>query len=163
MKATSIILLTVSLIVAGVVVLVHAQEPGARTLRLAEPRPAVRFAAVDVFVDSGAVPLAAYQFELKARGGAFKIVGVEGGEHAAFRQPPYYDPAALMHDRVVIAAFNTGRDLPTGKTRVARIHVEIIGNETPVYDVQLVVAGGADGDSVSATASWSMAQAAERD
>lgn len=110
------------------------------------------FAAVDVFIDSGKEPLAAYQFELTAKRGAFKIVGVEGGEHAAFAQPPYYDPAALMRDRIIIAAFNTGGDLPNGRTRVARIHIEYEGNQTPEIGVELSVTADSGGQSIPATA-----------
>jgi hypothetical protein len=148
-------------VVAVCCVLAHAQEP-AKTLRPAETpttQAAVRFAAVDVYVDSGEKPLAAYQFELTAKTGSFKIVGVEGGEHAAFAPPPYYDPAALSRDRIIIAAFNTGTDLPTGKTRVARIHVRITGNEDPEYVVKLTVAAAANGEPLSATAAWAKAPA----
>src|SRR5262245_55404811 len=74
-----------------------------------------RFEAFDVYVDSGATPLAAYQLELKATGDV-KAVGIEGGESAAFLDAPYYDPAALHGDQVreqiVIAAFSTSKDLP---------------------------------------------------
>ena len=61
--------------------------------------------------------------------GDVKLVGIEGGEHAAFAQPPYYDPKALLNERIVIAAFNTaGADkLPSGKTRVARLMVRVDG------------------------------------
>ncbi len=156
MKKTIGMTMFAVLVVGSIGVFVHAQQPAATQ---PATQAAVRFAAVDVFIDSGSVPLAAYQFELKAKRGAFKIVGIEGGEHPAFsKKPPYYDPAALMHDRVIIAAFDTGKDLPTGKTRVARVHVEISGNEEPQYDVQLIVAGGADGNPITATASWSPAK-----
>ena len=112
----------------------------------------VRFAAVDVFVDSGSKPLAAYQLELTATKGEVKIVGIEGGEHAAFRTPPYYDPAAMMHDRVILAAFNTGTSLPSGKGRVARIHVQISGEVAPQYESRLVLAASSDGRRIAATA-----------
>ena len=118
-----------------------------------EAAPAVRFEAVDVYVDSGKGELAAYQFELAAEVGEVKIVGIEGGEHAAFTDPPYYDPAALAHNRVIIAAFNTGADLPTGNTRVARIHVQVTGPEAPQYAVKLHVAASGDGKEIQATAS----------
>ena len=59
-----------------------------------ESTPA-RFTTVDIIVDAGAESLAAYQIEITARGDA-KIVGVEGGDHAAFKAPPHYDPAALQ-------------------------------------------------------------------
>jgi len=112
-------------------------------------RPAVRFSFVDVYVDSAGQPLAAYQFELAAKVGQVKIVGVEGGEHAAFRQPPYYDPAALARNRIIIAAFNTGSDLPKGKTRVARIHLQITGERQPEYTIKLDVAASPDGQKIS--------------
>ena len=118
-----------------------------------EAGPAVRFEAVDVYVDSGTGALAAYQFELAAEVGEVKIVGIEGGEHAAFTDPPYYDPAALAHNRVIIAAFNTGADLPTGNTRVARIHVQVTGAEAPQYAIKLHVAASGDGKEIQATAS----------
>jgi hypothetical protein len=114
-------------------------------------RPAegsVRFVPVHIYLDSGNVPLAAYQFELKARTGQIKIVGVEGGEHPAFREAPYYDPAALMNDRIIIAAFNTGTDLPHGRTRIATIHLQILGDAEPQYELKLVVAADADGVSL---------------
>ena len=113
----------------------------------------VRFEPVDVYVDSGAVPLAAYQFELKATAGRVAIVGLEGGEHAAFKDAPYYDPKALMKDRVVVAAFYTGRDLPHGRTRIARLHMQVSGDEKPAYAVKLVVAASADGKKIPATLS----------
>jgi hypothetical protein len=81
-----------------------------------------------------------------------KIVGVEGGEHVAFREPPYYDPAALSRDRIIIAAFNTGRDLPRGKTRVARLHLAITGPE-PEYTAKLDIAASAEGAAIPATIS----------
>lgn len=146
-------------VVAVCCVFAHAQEPAKmpRPAKTWTTQAAVRFAAVDVYVDSGKKPLAAYQFELTASTGLFKIVGVEGGEHAAFAPPPYYDPAALSRDRIIIAAFNTGTDLPTGKTRVARIHVRVTGNEDPEYVVKLTVAAAANGELLSATATWSKA------
>jgi hypothetical protein len=113
----------------------------------------VRFEPVDVYVDSGAAPLAAYQFELKATAGRVAIVGLEGGEHPAFKDAPYYDPAALMKDRVVVAAFSTGQDLPQGRTRVARLHMQVTGDEKPAYAVKLVVAASADGKEIPATVS----------
>jgi len=121
----------------------------------AQPRAASngRFTTVDVYIDSGDAALAAYQFELSATRGEFRIVGVEGGEHAAFAQPPYYDPAALNQDRVILAAFNTGRDLPTGKTRVARVHVQVLSDGAPEYSVELDVAADSQGQAIEAEAS----------
>ncbi len=116
--------------------------------------PKVRFAPLHIFLDSGSQPLAAFQFELKATAGQIKIVGVEGGEHKAFKEAPYYDPAALANDRIIIAAFNTGSELPKGRTRIATIHLQIIGDAEPDYELKLVVAGDADAKEIPAEISF---------
>jgi hypothetical protein len=128
----------------------------------------VRFAPVHVYLDSGDKPLAAYQFELACSVPVrayspgednasrhhyerqIKIVGVEGGAHPAFREAPYYDPAALMHDRIIIAAFNTGTDLPHGRTRIATVHLQILGDAEPQYQLKLVVAADKDAEKIPA-------------
>ena len=125
-----------------------------RAERTGEEEQRVRFAPLNVYIDSGTEQLAAYQFELKTVAGQVKIVGVEGGEHAAFSEPPYYDPAALMQDRVIIGAFDTGDDLPTGKTRVATIHLQIIGDIEPEYELELTVAGSYDGQQIPAVVTF---------
>ena len=120
-----------------------------------EPAPAVRFAAVDLFIDAGDRPLAAYQLEFAAVAGQVKIVGVEGGQHAAFKQAPYYDPQAIQRERVILAAFSTAapEELPAGKTRVATIHVQITGDVEPHYAVKLVTSATAEGAETKATLS----------
>lgn len=110
----------------------------------------LRFEAIDVFVDSGNEGLAAYQFELDSTSEGVEIVGIEGGEHAAFAEPPYYDPQAMNGNRVVLAAFSTGRNLPKGRSRVARIHVQLQGAEPKTYRTTLSVSANADGEPVSA-------------
>ena len=112
----------------------------------------VQFTHVDVFIDSSAKSLAAYQFELAVERGMAEIVGLEGGESKAFSEPPYYDPAALHGKRIIVAAFNVGKDLPTGRTRVARLHMQISGSEKPQYAVKLVEACGPDGAKIAETA-----------
>ena len=109
-----------------------------------QPDPS-RFVPVHIYLDCGEELLAAYQFEFKAVAGQIKIVGVEGGDHAAFNEPPYYDPDALMNDQIMIAAFNTGSDLPTGKTRIATLHLQVTGDIIPEYEVQLITAANTDG------------------
>lgn len=134
-----------------------------------DPQPAssapdgVRFESVDIFADSGAQSLAAYQIEVigTVDGGAIVLVGVEGGESRAFAEPPYYDPGALSHDRVMLAAYTPidAAALPTGKTRVARLHVQIKTPphtvdappaDKPRYTVRVVAVGNAKGERVSA-------------
>ena len=141
-KIAAIILTSVFVIVP-----VLASQSGRDEL---SPEPGVRFAPLHIYLDSGNRSLAAYQFELKATAGQIEIVGVEGGEHKAFSEPPYYDPAALAQDRIIIAAFNTGQDLPTGRTRIATIHLLIKGEAEPQYELNLTVAGDADGEKIPA-------------
>jgi hypothetical protein len=114
----------------------------------------VRFQAVDVYVDSGATPLAAYQIDLCFTNGAAKIVGIEGGEHTAFRNPPFYDSKAIQHERVIIAAFSTApaAQLPSGRTRVATIHLEIRAVAPLQFRLKLEAAADAQGNKIPATA-----------
>jgi len=136
-----------SLILTGIAITLLIPQIG-HASRVTESK--VRFEAVDIYLDSGSHALAAYQFELRATIGEVKIVGVEGGEHPAFQEAPYYDPAALAQDRIIIAAFNTGRDLPTGRTRIARVHLQITGAAEPDYELNLTVAADADGQNYPA-------------
>ena len=113
----------------------------------------VRFAYADMYVDADDQPLAAYQVELKIGEGDARIVGIEGGDHPAFRDPPYYDPKALMQARVILAALSTGEDLPTGRTRVARVHLRVAGDSEPVYAAELHTAASATGAEIAARVS----------
>ena len=113
-------------------------------------QPVTKFAKLDIYIDSGSKSLAAYQFELKTTAGKIKIVGVEGGQHPAFKNPPYYDTAALAKDRIIIAAFSTDKDLPSGRTLIATIHLQIIGDTQPVYQLDLKVSADADGKEIPA-------------
>jgi len=140
-------LLTVGLVLVGLAMVVSAEDTeqgGAR----------VRFAPLDVYVNTDGAALAAYQFELIAAAGEVAIVGIEGGDHSAFKEAPYYDPAALAKDRVIIASFSTDRLLPRGRTRVARVHLQITGEEEPEYAVRLMVAASADGKEIPATVTF---------
>lgn len=112
-----------------------------------------QFEAIDVYVDSGTNPLAAYQFELASTTPGVKIVGIEGGEHAAYSDAPYYDSRAMRNNRVIIAAFNTGKDLPVGRSRVARIHVEIQGSGARSYWTRLSVSATVEGRRIPARVS----------
>ena len=107
----------------------------------------VRFQAVDIFIDSKETPLAAYQLEFLVKTGDAKVVGVEGGEHPAFKDAPFYDPKAIQHERVIIAAFTTAAvdKLPKGKTRVATIHLQITAERNPDYAVKLETAATLEG------------------
>jgi hypothetical protein len=105
----------------------------------------ITFAYADITIDPAGTPLAAYQVEFTGDANRVKLVGIEGGDAAAFKNPPYYDPAALNHHRVILAAFNTGADLPKQAFRAVRLHLQITGTETPKCQVKLIVAAAADG------------------
>lgn len=109
-----------------------------------------RFAAVDIVIDAKDQPLAAYQVSFAASQGDIRITSIEGGEHAAFAEPPFYDPKAIQNERAVFAGFSTNeaKDLPIGKTRIATVHVEIRGNVEPEYELKLSVAATVGGESI---------------
>jgi hypothetical protein len=111
-----------------------------------------RFVAVDIFVDSNDKPLAAYQLEFSVTNNVAKIVGIEGGEHTAFVEPPFYDPQAMQRERVIIAAFSTEpvNKLPTGRTRVATIHLQFAGATSPAFESKLQATADAEGNKVLA-------------
>lgn len=111
----------------------------------------VRFVHVTIYIDAGERALAAWQVEFLVRAGDVEVVGVEGGEHPAYAEPAYYDPSALREDRLILAAFDTGTNLPTERTRVATLHLMVRGAATPELDVRLVVAADPDGRSFDAT------------
>jgi hypothetical protein len=116
-----------------------------------------RFGVVDVYVDS-AEPLAAWQFELRERHGTMQVVGVENGESASYDTAPYYDRTAVARgaaDRIVVASFSLrpAAELPVGRARVATVHVRLVGDANPDYELRLVAAGAADGRPIDAAIS----------
>lgn len=139
------------LVLASVV----GSEPVARgdSSVVAGGEKSVYFVPVGVYVDSGDNSLGVYQVEIKALKGDVKIVGVEGGEHAAFKKPPYYDPAALMKGRIILAKFSTQDDLPTGRTKVATLHMQVTGDVLPEFEVIVNVVGDGDGKAIDAVVS----------
>jgi hypothetical protein len=128
---------------------------------VAQDAPAVeehrgQFRAVDIYLDAGSTPLAAYQLEFTITNQVAKIAGIEGGEHPAFRTPPHYDPKAMQQERVIIAAFNAGKssDLPTGRVRVATIHLLITGAEEPGYSLKVQTAADGRARTITVKANW---------
>lgn len=120
----------------------------------------IRYEAIDVFLDSGDLPLAAWQLELRSHTQDVEIVGIEGGEHPAFAEPPYYDPRAMNNNRVILGAFNTGSDnqLPSGRSRVARVHVQITGPGQRLWHTELTTSASSDGRNIPAELSIAKAQ-----
>lgn len=134
----------------------------ANTLAYAETlsAPQTRFAAVDVYLDSGDKALAAWQFELADHDARIQVVGIESGEHPAFDEPPHYDRdavAAGKADRVAVADFSlaTAGELPKGQTRIATVHVRIEGDTPPDYHIALIAAGDTQGQPIPAKISIS--------
>jgi hypothetical protein len=131
----------------------------ATTVQVEQDAPSVRFAAVDLVLTLPAeAELGSYQIELAPlpdQAARVRVVGIEGGEHAAFKSPPFYDPTAIGHERVIIAAYSTDADLPSGTTRIARVHYEITGRgELPELTQLLMtrdsVTTDRDGDALDA-------------
>ncbi len=119
-------------------------------------RPGGRFEGVDIFVNTGAEHLGAYQVEFKVTTQNAVIVGIEGGEHPAFKEAPYYDAAAMQQERVILAAFSLAgsTELPQGKTRVATIHLLTQGSQKPECEVRIEVAGNSEAKPISAEVTW---------
>ena len=122
--------------------------------------PEVRFAAVDIYLDSSE-PLAAWQFELSEATGAMAVVGVENGDSAAFTEAPHYDLAAVAEDRadrIIVADYSLAEQstLPTGRTRIATVHVRLSGTSTPAFEVRLIAAGNAQGLAIAAEAAYEL-------
>jgi hypothetical protein len=133
---------------------------GLMAMRPQEPAPThpPRFVAQDVFVDTGDHELAAWQIWFRVAGKGARIVGVEGGEHPAFTDAPYYDPEALQGGRIIVAAFSTETDLPSGRTRVARIHLIVDSDANPHFDITLEACAGPDGARIDATAETNLTE-----
>jgi len=137
------------LLIFGLAAGLLAQQPATEEGR-------AQFRAVDIYVDAGSTPLAAYQLEFAATNGLARIVGIEGGEHRAFRRPPFYDPKAIQHERVIIASFSTSpaTELPVGKTRVATIHYQTTDTQPARFELKLQTVGDARGNRIAAQASF---------
>jgi len=167
MKATTRILAPAALTLVALAVAGTAPGPLDRTQRQDEPttRPvsasspvgAMRFSYVDIYIDSHERPLAAFEVELRATSGDAKFVGVAGGDARGFQDPPYYDRRRMELQkpaRIIIGAFSLSPDLPTGKTRVARVSVASEANENPSYAVRVIAAGTTDGSQIPADATF---------
>ena len=102
----------------------------------------VRFGVLDIAVQiPDGAELGAYQVDLTPLPDLptrVRVVGIEGGEHEAFRTPPFYDPKAIGNERVILAAYSTAPELPTGRSRIARVHYEITGEGDLPAPVQLI-------------------------
>jgi len=142
MRATHHTLTAVLLILTATIAGAWAPQPAndSRNIVIPQPIPTrqVQFLAYDILIDSGAEPLAAYQIELKDTQSHARIVGIEGGEPGPYNEAPHYDPKAIQAERVIIGAFTTA-NAPTGKVRVARLHIMAEGG-TPDFATTITTA-----------------------
>ena len=136
-------------LVFGLAAELLAQEP-------ANEQGRNRFCAVAIFVDSGSTPLAAYQVQFAVTNGTAKVIGIEGGDAPVFRQPPFYDPKAIQNEVAIIASFSTAAsaELPTGKTRVATVHLRTTSTEPLQFELKLQTAADAQGNKIACLASF---------
>ena len=116
-----------------------AQDPAAES-EAAAGKNSVCFSSLYITLDPQGHDLAAYQLELQTTRGQVKIVGLEGSNHPAYLQPPYYDARALMQDRIIIAAFSTDTELPSSACCVTTLHLQILGTTPPEFNIKLIVA-----------------------
>jgi|GEM_PF-2885114 len=107
----------------------------------------VEFCSYDLWLDSGSAPLVAYQLQITYDKGRVRVVGLEGGAAPVYREAPYYDRTGFEAGRIIVAAFTTDHaQAPTGRTRVARIHLAVPRGAVPELGVPLMAAarpGGA--------------------
>ena len=128
------------------------QPPQEEDLQYETP-PRSTFTTIELWLDTCEKPLAAYQLELAATEGDVRIVGIEGAApDSIFAEPPYYDPAAMQNERIIIADFSTAppEGLPVGRFRIATIHLQVVGDVEPAFETKLAVAADADGAAIEA-------------
>ena len=107
------------------------------------PRQA-EFETIDIVIDTGGRPMAAYQFEVVCDA---KLLGVEKADFDP--RAPYHDPAALQGGRIVVAQYTLAEPAPSGKVRVAALHVQHDGK--PDYKAKIIVVAGPEGERMDAT------------
>ena len=149
-KLLAIVSLLLLLPLAGFAPL--TQPPREQDLQYETP-PRSAFTALEIWFDTGDQPLAAYQIEMEATAGDVRIVGIEGAAPGSvFAEPPYYDPAAMQRERIIIADFSTAAPgtLPAGRFRIATIHLQVVADVEPAFETKLTVAADADGAPIEA-------------
>lgn len=123
----------------------------AQSRAISQPRVEYHMAVVKITIDSGDAPLGAYQFQIRDPNDEVQFVGVENGEHPAYRKAPYYDSKEMSRsNRLIVAAYSIADDLPTGPTRVATIHVVYTKPNAPELIVDLVTTTDANGNEIPA-------------
>jgi hypothetical protein len=113
----------------------------------ADSPEAVRFFPVEVWGDAGTNRLAAYQVSLECVSEEVMIIGIEGGSHPAFEDPPSYDPRAIQGNRLIAAKFSLKQEseLPTGMIRLFTVHLQAPRDAEPEFMLNVMAAGGPGG------------------
>ena len=125
-------------------------------LACADGAASPRFVPLNIHLDSAAA-VAAWQFELRDRNGAMKVVGVENGGHPAFPRAPYYDREAVARGgaaRIVVADYSLAEEslLPVGRVHLATLHLMLEG--VPDFELRLITATTSAGSAINASISF---------
>ena len=112
-----------------------------------------RFVPIEVYLDSP-LPVAAWQFEVSARNGEMKLVGIEGGSSEHFRGAPFYDREILrgsQTDKILVADYSLADEalLPIGRFRIATLHLMLHGEAD--LDAALMVTTTREGEPINAS------------
>ncbi|MFN0057801.1 MAG: hypothetical protein ACKVX7_05025 [Planctomycetota bacterium] len=119
-------------------------------MAMAQPAPpGLRFAAYELWIETGDRELAAWQVEVTDPAAHAQLVGLEGGSEAAYADAPYYDRAALLQHRVIVAAFSLEATLPSGRTHVATLHFALDAASDSAFEVVPVAAADPSGASIT--------------
>jgi hypothetical protein len=118
----------------------------------AAPNSDTRILTFDIMLDVGSRDLAAFQIEISMSSpdtARVTLMGVRGGDHPALQRQPLFDSRRVTQPgsstTFTIANFDTGKDLPSGDVRVAKIVLVVVGPGHPGVTARLVVAAGSEG------------------
>ena len=122
-------------------------------LACADSADGPRFVPLAIHLDSPAA-VAAWQFELRDRNGAMKVVGVENGGHPAYPRAPYYDRESVARgdaEKIVLADYSLAEEdrLPIGRVRLATLHLMLEGE--PDFELRLITAATPEGRAIDAS------------
>lgn len=127
-------------------------DPRKDVARAAAPNGETRILTFDIMLDVGSRDLAAFQIEISMSApDTARVTGmlVRGGDHPALQRQPLFDNQRVSkpgaRTTFTIANFDTGKDLPSGDVRVARIVLIVVGPGHPGLTARLVIAAGAEG------------------
>ena len=77
---------------------------------------------VDIYLDTGSHPLAAYTIELRYDPQVVAVLDVSHPGRGGFPGTPMVEPASFARGVTRIVGLHTGASLPRGRVRVARVH-----------------------------------------